>query len=43
MAGIGIEQLMLNFKQSHHPVAEVLAEMGECVPPYFPGGGYIDN
>jgi luciferase-type oxidoreductase len=35
---IGIDQLMINFKQSRRPVAEVLDELGEYVLPHFPPG-----
>jgi luciferase-type oxidoreductase len=35
---IGIDQLMLNFKHSRRPVAEVLDELGEHVLPQFPPG-----
>jgi luciferase-type oxidoreductase, BA3436 family len=36
--GIGIDQLMFNFKQSRRPVADVMAEMAEYVLPHFPPG-----
>lgn len=35
---IGIDQLMLNFRFSKRPVAEVLEELGEYVLPEFPPG-----
>ncbi|MCW2612395.1 MAG: hypothetical protein QOC93_2739 [Actinomycetota bacterium] len=35
---IGIDQLMINFKHSRRPVAEVLDELGEHVLPHFPPG-----
>lgn len=35
---IGIDQLMINFKHSQRPVAEVLEELGEYVLPEFPAG-----
>jgi luciferase-type oxidoreductase len=36
--GIGIDQLMINFKHNRRPVADVLAELGEYVLPHFPPG-----
>ncbi|WP_068399935.1 LLM class oxidoreductase [Kribbia dieselivorans] len=36
--GIGIDQLMINFKHSRRPVGEVLAELEEYVLPHFPTG-----
>ena len=41
--GIGIDQLMFNFKQSRRPVADVLAEMSEYVLPHFPAGDRVDK
>jgi luciferase-type oxidoreductase len=35
---IGIDQLMINFKQSRRPVPEVLEELAEYVLPEFPPG-----
>ena len=35
---IGIDQLMINFKSSTRPVAEVLDEMAEHILPHFPAG-----
>jgi luciferase-type oxidoreductase len=35
---IGIDQLMINFKHSRRPVAEVLDELGEYVLPHFRPG-----
>ncbi|MGV9868438.1 LLM class oxidoreductase [Rhodococcus koreensis] len=35
---IGIDQLMINFKHSRRPVADVLDELGEYVLPHFPAG-----
>jgi luciferase-type oxidoreductase len=36
--GIGIDQLMINFKHSRRPVAEVIDELAEYVLPQFPPG-----
>ncbi|MGW3248097.1 LLM class oxidoreductase [Streptomyces sp. NPDC001070] len=36
--GIGIDQLMINFKHSRRPVAEVIEELAEHVLPHFPPG-----
>jgi luciferase-type oxidoreductase len=36
---IGIDQLMINFKHSRRPVAEVIDELGQYVLPHFPPGG----
>jgi luciferase-type oxidoreductase len=36
---IGIDQLMINFKHSRRPVAEVIEELAEHVLPQFPPGG----
>ncbi|WP_405591267.1 LLM class oxidoreductase [Streptomyces sp. NBC_01190] len=35
---IGVDQLMLNFKQSRRPVSEVIDELAEYVLPHFPPG-----
>jgi luciferase-type oxidoreductase len=35
---IGIDQLMINFKHSRRPVAEVIEELGEYILPHFPAG-----
>jgi luciferase-type oxidoreductase len=35
---VGIDQLMINFKHNHRPVAEVLDELAEYVLPEFPPG-----
>ncbi|MET7902307.1 LLM class oxidoreductase [Streptomyces sp. NPDC005355] len=35
---IGIDQLMINFKHSRRPVAEVIDELAEYVLPHFPPG-----
>ncbi|WP_051215557.1 LLM class oxidoreductase [Granulicoccus phenolivorans] len=35
---IGIDQLMINLKQSTRPAREVLAEFGEYIVPLFPAG-----
>ncbi|WP_210766198.1 LLM class flavin-dependent oxidoreductase [Corynebacterium vitaeruminis] len=34
----GVDQLMINFKQSTRPIAEVLDELAEYVVPLFPAG-----
>ncbi|PZH01135.1 LLM class flavin-dependent oxidoreductase [Streptomyces sp. NTH33] len=39
---IGIDQLMLNFKQSRRPVREVIDELAQYVLPHFPPGGQAD-
>lgn len=36
---IGVDQLMINFKHSRRPVADVIEELGEYVLPHFPAGG----
>ncbi|MYS23909.1 TIGR03571 family LLM class oxidoreductase [Streptomyces sp. SID4948] len=36
--GMGVDQLMINFKQSRRPVAEVIDELAEYVLPDFPPG-----
>jgi luciferase-type oxidoreductase len=36
--GIGIDQLMINFKHSRRPVSEVMSELSEYVLPHFPAG-----
>lgn len=36
--GIGVDQLMINFKQSKRPVADVLSELKEYILPHFPPG-----
>ncbi|WP_406424264.1 LLM class oxidoreductase [Streptomyces sp. NBC_00873] len=41
--GIGIDQLMINFKQSRRPVGEVIDELAEYVLPHFPPGGLPDS
>ncbi|WP_026928195.1 LLM class oxidoreductase [Granulicoccus phenolivorans] len=35
---IGVDQLMINFKQSRRPVAEVIEEFAEYLLPHFPPG-----
>ncbi|MEW1823097.1 LLM class oxidoreductase [Arthrobacter sp. NPDC080031] len=35
---IGIDQLMINFKHSRRPVADVIQEFGEYILPHFPAG-----
>ncbi len=37
---IGIDQLMINFKHSRRPVAEVIDELAEHVLPHFPPGRF---
>ncbi|MFF7381849.1 TIGR03571 family LLM class oxidoreductase [Streptomyces griseoluteus] len=36
--GIGVDQLMINFKHSRRPVADVIDELAEHVLPHFPPG-----
>lgn len=39
---IGVDQLMINFKQSRRPVAEVIDEFAEYLLPHFPTGPGAD-
>ncbi|MEU0809713.1 LLM class oxidoreductase [Streptomyces sp. NPDC005970] len=41
--GIGIDQLMINFKHSRRPVTEVIDELAQYVLPDFPPGGHTDT
>ncbi|MDR6688663.1 luciferase-type oxidoreductase [Arthrobacter sp. 1088] len=38
---IGVDQLMINFKHSRRPVADVMAEFGEHILPHFPAGNHV--